>query len=88
MPTSSTTAPGLIMSPVMNFGRPTAATRMSARRVWKARSLVREWQMVTVQLFSSKRSAMGLPTMLLRPTITASAPTRFTPSDSSIFMTP
>ena len=33
MPTSMTVAPGLIMSPVIILARPTAATRMSARRV-------------------------------------------------------
>ena len=32
MPTSMTTAPGLIQSPRTNSGRPTAATTISARR--------------------------------------------------------
>ena len=49
IPTSMTTAPGRIMSPVIDSGRPSAAMTMSARRVCAARSRVREWHTVTVQ---------------------------------------
>src|SRR5690606_36687408 len=48
MPTSMTTAPGLIMSPRIISGRPTAAMRMSACRVIAPRSCVRECATVTV----------------------------------------
>ena len=48
MPTSITTAPGFIISPVMKFGIPTAATRMSADFVFSFKSVVLEWQIVTV----------------------------------------
>ena len=37
------------------------------------------WQMVTVAPRSSSMSAWGLPTMLLRPITTASAPSSFAP---------
>ena len=36
------------MSPVIISGLPNAAITMSARRVWKRRSFVREWQTVTI----------------------------------------
>ena len=67
-------APGVTMLPVMRRGRPAAAIRMSARRVSAARSAVREWQMVMVACSIMSRSAMGLPTMLLRPTTTQCLP--------------
>src|SRR5450756_30415 len=51
-----------------------AATRMSALRQTPGRSWVREWQTVTVACSWSSRKNIGLPTMLLRPTITASLP--------------
>ena len=57
-------------------GRPTAATRMSARRQTAGRSRVRECAIVTVQLSPSRSCAIGLPTMLERPTTTASCPAR------------
>ncbi len=76
MPTSMTTAPGLIQSPRIISGRPTAATTMSARRVIAGRSRVRECAMVTVQCACSSSCAIGLPTMLERPTTTASRPAR------------
>jgi hypothetical protein len=74
MPTSITTAPGLIMAPVTILGLPVATTSTSARFVWNARSRVFDVQMVTVASLASSISACGLPTMLLRPTTTASAP--------------
>ena len=50
MPTSITTAPGLIQSPRIISGRPTAATRMSARAAEApAGRRVRECAIVTVQ---------------------------------------
>ena len=79
MPTSMTTAPGLIMSPVTMRGLPVATTRTSARRVWLARSRVFEVQIVTVALRLSSMIAIGLPTMLLRPTTTASLPCQLHP---------
>ncbi|MNJ69470.1 hypothetical protein D3C77_658250 [compost metagenome] len=69
-------------------GLPVATTRTSARRVWAARSRVLELQIVMVAPAASSNMAIGLPTMLLAPTITASAPRSVTPSDSSIFITP
>ena len=76
MPTSMTSAPGLIQSPLTMRGRPTAATRMSARRHSAGRSRVFEWAMVTVQLSRSSSAAIGLPTMLERPTTMALRPAR------------
>jgi hypothetical protein len=74
MPTSITVAPGLIQSPVIISGRPTAATRISARRQTAGRSRVRLCAIVTVQLSPSSSCAIGLPTMFDRPTTTASSP--------------
>ena len=88
MPTSMTTAPGLIIEPSIMPGLPVATTSTSARRVCAARSRVLELQIVMVAPACSSSMAMGLPTMLLAPTMTASAPRRATPSDSSIFITP
>ena len=76
MPTSMTVAPGLIQSPLIISGRPTAATRMSAVRHRAGRSRVRECAIVTVQLSPSSSCAIGLPTMLERPTMTAFRPDR------------
>ena len=44
-----TIAPGFTQFPRTISGRPTAATRMSARRATEGRSRVREWAIVTVQ---------------------------------------
>ena len=74
MPTSITVAPGLIQSPLTSCGRPTAATTISACRTTSARLRVREWAIVTVQFSRSSNCAMGLPTRLERPTITALRP--------------
>ena len=73
MPTSITVAPGFTKSFVTSPGRPTAATRMSAWRQTSARSGVFEWQIVTVASRCSSSSAIGLPTMSLRPMTTACA---------------
>src|SRR5262245_51632571 len=74
MPTSTTVAPGFTNARVTNAGRPIAATRMSASRATAGRSRVREWQIVTVAFRCSSSSAIGLPTMSLRPMTTARAP--------------
>ena len=78
MPTSMTTAPSLIQSPLISSGTPTAAIRTSARRHTSARSRVREWQVVTVALAASSIAEIGLPTRSERPTTTASAPSSVT----------
>ena len=73
MPTSITTAPGLTMSAVSRWRRPTAATTMSAICTCRFRSGVALWQTVTVALACSSSNAIGLPTVLLRPMTTASS---------------
>ena len=74
MPTSMTVAPGLTNFSVTNAGRPMAETRMSASAATAGRSGVREWQIVTVACRCSSSSAIGLPTMSLRPMTTARFP--------------
>ncbi len=74
MPTSMTMAPCLIQSPGTICGRPTAATSTSALRALSARSLVRLWQTVMVQRAASSSRAMGRPTILDWPMMTASRP--------------
>ncbi len=88
IPTSITVAPGLTQSPCTIRGRPTAATRTSARRHTAGRSRVREWHIVTVALRASSICATGLPTRSERPTTTASAPSSSTPYRSSSSMHP
>jgi hypothetical protein len=88
MPTSMTAAPGFTQSPRTRRGRPTAATSTSASAQSRARSRVREWAMVTVALRWRRSSAIGLPTMLLRPMTTARAPSSATPVWSSRRMHP
>ena len=83
-----TTAPSFTRSPVSSPGRPTAETRMSASRVQRAKSSVREWQMVTVPSRWVRRAAMGLPTMLLRPSTTHRFPRMGMSYSSSISITP
>ncbi len=62
-------------SPVTRARRPIAATRMSAVAATRASSTVLEWQTVTVQCSRNNSTAIGLPTMLLRPSTTARRPT-------------
>ena len=85
-PTSITTAPLFTMSAVTVLTRPVQTMSMSACFVKEARSFVPVWQIVTVQLYSRrvKRTASGFPTILLRPTTTAWAPSVFTPIFLSI----
>ena len=70
------------------FARPTAATTTSARRVCSARSGVRLWQIVTVASAWRRSSAIGLPTVLLRPMTTACLPRRSMPVLSISLMQP
>ncbi len=88
MPTSMTMAPGLTIAAVTVCGRPTAATMMSALRVCAARSGVRLWQIVTVASACKSISAIGLPTVLLRPITTACLPRSRVPVLSISFMQP
>src|SRR5256885_1932287 len=88
MPTSMTTAPGFTMLAVTRLGLPAATTRTSAWPVIAPKSGVLELQMVTVAPFCKSSSAIGLPTMLLRPTTTAWRPRTPIPSCSSSFLTP
>ena len=76
MPTSITVAPGLTQGAVTRPGRPTAATRMSARAQTSAGLRVRECATVTVQFSRSSSCAIGRPTMFERPSTTASRPAR------------
>ena len=62
--------------------------RMSASRVTAARSRVREWQIVTVAWRCSRSAATGFPTMSLRPTTTARAPSIEMPAASRRRITP
>mmetsp|Transcript_19828 Transcript_19828/g.62330 ORF Transcript_19828/g.62330 Transcript_19828/m.62330 type:complete len:236 (+) Transcript_19828:713-1420(+) len=86
MPTSITTAPGLIQEPLTKCGRPAQATRMSARRTTLSMSSVWEWQTVTVQSWAVRSAATGAPTVLERPRTTAVLPARPTPERSSSSM--
>src|SRR5450759_891034 len=88
MPTSMTTAPSFTYSGPIIFGRPIAATRMSASRHTAGRSAVLLWQYVTVASRSSSISAIGWPTSRERPTTTALRPRGSMPYSSSIAMTP
>ena len=74
MPTSMTVEPVFNHSPFMNSGRPTAAIRMSASEHTLGKSIVFEWQSVTVAFASVSNMAMGFPTMFERPTTTAFLP--------------
>ncbi len=76
IPASMTMAPGLTQSAPTISGRPTAATRMSARRAIIAWPRLFECTIVTVQSAAYSNAAIGLPTMLERPRTTASAPAR------------
>ena len=88
MPTSTTIAPSFIISAVTNFALPTAATTTSARATTSLRFFVCEWQTVTVAFSLSISIAIGLPTMLDRPTTTACSPCTLIFSAANIFITP
>mmetsp|Transcript_31537 Transcript_31537/g.54376 ORF Transcript_31537/g.54376 Transcript_31537/m.54376 type:complete len:225 (+) Transcript_31537:131-805(+) len=70
IPTSITTAPGLIQSPRTYSAIPTAAMMISAFRHFSAVSFVREWQHVTVPFIDCSSAQTGIPTMLDRPSTT------------------
>src|SRR4030042_340278 len=79
VPTSITTAPGLIQSAFTISGLPTAETRKSALRQMLAKSLEREWHIVTVASRFTSNKATGIPTMFERPSTTAFAPFSWNP---------
>ena len=87
IPTSMTTAPSPIMSPLIACALPMAAMSISASLVSDPRSLVTEWQMVTVALplacFRARSIATGFPTRMLLPTTTTRLPCARTPERSS-----
>mmetsp|Transcript_7218 Transcript_7218/g.20344 ORF Transcript_7218/g.20344 Transcript_7218/m.20344 type:complete len:207 (+) Transcript_7218:1432-2052(+) len=83
MPTSMTTAPGLIHDPLTSCGRPAQATKMSACRTMLSTLAVWEWQIVTVQSWAISRAATGAPTVFERPRTTALLPARLTPERRS-----
>ena len=60
MPTSITVAPGLIHAALTICGRPTAATRISARRQIAAASRLFECTVVTVQSAAKKQGRQRL----------------------------
>ena len=68
--------------------RPREATTMSAWRTTAARSRVFEWQIVTVAFACISSRAMGFPTMSLRPSTTACAPSMAMPLRRRISITP
>ncbi len=74
VPTSMTVAPTATCSRPISPARPAATTSTSAVAVTLARSLVREWQTVTVASRESSSCATGLPTTAERPTTTARRP--------------
>src|SRR5690606_5376568 len=62
MPTSTTTVPGLIQSPLTRWGLPAATISTSATRTCDSRSRVKRCVTVTVAPSSSISSASGRPT--------------------------
>lgn len=88
MPTSITTAPGFIISPVIKLAIPTAATRISAFFVFDLRSFVFEWHIVTVPSLCKRSIDIGFPTMFERPTITHSLPVTSIPDSFISSITP
>ena len=88
MPTSITVAPGRIISAVTKCGFPLAATKISPSRATSARFFVCVWQTVTVAWRAISKCKSGLPTILLRPIITARLPSISMPAKSSISIQP
>lgn len=88
IPTSMTTAPSLIQSPVIISALPQAAMTMSALQQISCPFGVRECTTVTVASRLCKRIAAGVPTMLLLPTTQADFPLICTPDLSSSSMQP
>lgn len=88
MPTSITTAPGFIISPVIKLGLPTATTNISAFFTVSFKFFVREWQIVTVPFWWRRSIACGFPTILLLPTTTHSFPQTSMPDSFISSITP
>ena len=74
IPTSIITAPGFIMSFVINFDFPMATINMSACFVYFSMSSVFEWQTVTVAFLLNASCIHGFPTILLLPKMTTCFP--------------
>ena len=70
------TAPCFTISLVIILALPTAATKMSAFLQCSSKDLVLLWHRVTVAStpFCDNRSDNGVPTIVLRPTITTCLP--------------
>ena len=88
MPTSMTTAPSLIQSPVIISALPQAAMTMSACEQISWPFGVRECTTVTVASRRCNSMAAGVPTILLLPTTHADLPLIETPERSSSSMQP
>ena len=90
IPTSTTTAPGLIHEGFTMSGRPTAATKISASLHTASSSWVLECATVTVASAprAARRRAAGIPTIRDRPTTTARFPSRSMFAQRSIRRTP
>jgi len=87
MPQSTMTADRLTISGRISPGEPAAATRISARRVSRARFRVARWQTMTVASRATRSDATGRPTTAERPTITARRPAIGTSYASRMAMT-
>ena len=92
MPISITTAPGFTISAVTKLGLPIAAMRMSACFVISVMFFVFEWHNVTVAFapffFCIRSAAIGFPTILLLPIMTACFPSGLIFDLASISITP
>ena len=88
MPTSMTTAPFLIQSPVIISALPQAAMTMSALEQISCPLGVRECTTVTVASRLCRSMAAGVPTMLLLPTTQADLPLMVTFDRSNSSMHP
>ena len=66
--------PGFTIAPVRKSGRPTPTTTISASCVRRSRATVRRCAIDTVAFSASRRYAAGRPITVLRPMITACAP--------------
>ena len=88
MPTSITVAPSRTSPGPTTPALPTAHHEDVRLAGDRGEVPVREWQIVTVACACSRSSETGLPTMSLRPTTTARAPSTGTSYSSSSAMTP
>ena len=74
MPQSTITADRLTISGRTSPATPAADTRISARRVSRARLRVARWQITVVASRATNSEATGLPTTAERPMMTARRP--------------